>query len=40
MKLADSNFENDKKYMKLKKQVEKLISALEKMGVKVKEIPK
>ena len=38
MKLADSNFENDKKYMKLKRQVEKLISTLESLGVKVKEI--
>ena len=40
IKLADSNFENDKKYLKLKKQVEKLISALESLGVKVKEISK
>jgi N-dimethylarginine dimethylaminohydrolase len=38
VKLADSNYENDKKYMKLKKQFEKLLSALESFGVTVKEI--
>ena len=38
VKLADSNYENDKKYMKLKKQFEKLLSALESFGVTVKEV--
>ena len=35
MKLANSNYENDRKNMKLKRQVEKLVTVLGSYGVKV-----
>lgn len=38
IKYANTNYENDVKYMKLKKQFDKLISTLHSFGIKVKEI--
>ena len=38
IKLADSNYESDVKYMKMKKHFDKLVSTLKKSGINVKEI--
>ena len=38
VKFANSNYQNDIKYMKLKKHFDKLISTLDSAGIKVKEI--
>lgn len=38
VKYADTYYQNDIKYMKLKKQFDKLISTLDSLGIKVKEI--
>ena len=38
IKYADLNYQNDVKYMKLKKQFDKLLSTLDSYGIKVKEI--
>ena len=38
IKYANLNYQNDIKYMKIKKQFDKLISTLDTYGIKVKEI--